>query len=65
MARAARIRPMERYPLPRNRVLTLMKGDLTRQEVGAIVNAANEAMLGGGGVLAGSTGAPEGALPHG
>lgn len=41
---------MLRYDLNGSTALTLLQGDLTMAEVDAIVNAANERMLGGGGV---------------
>lgn len=41
---------MERFDLADGRSVTLLQGDLTQQDVDAIVNAANQLMLGGGGV---------------
>lgn len=41
---------MPDFALDNGARLTIVSGDLTSQDVGAIVNAANERMLGGGGV---------------
>ncbi len=41
---------MECWGLPRDRVLVVVQGDITKAEVDAIVNAANSLMIMGGGV---------------